>query len=488
MRLAYLFRAGVMALAVAGATAIPALAQSGAPAGDATGITSVLSAGTNQSLFPQTVMPLPMPQGGGGFGGFQDRVKNRDTNFPDRQGRTLINVGTPYVNAIFGGLGEGSGLAGGLEFTTADALGKQFELYADAIVSTRLYRQLEVGMNIGKEKDRGEVRYIYTRRTRDNLFGLGPFSDPAPVFEPNTATFIGGETNYQRETRSFQAGYAHYFVENKFSIGAYVDYTSTSIYEGKDDADPSIFAQYTLFANDLQAVFPDVSEEFFTTQLPGLGTGSKVFTYGVYAEADYRSNDKGLTQGGYVYLRYAGHDGTDEVPAIFIGDTYDFGWNQFTADLRGYIPIFSDKTSIALRLYTDLNNTRGGDVIPFYNLARLGGGSSLRGFDTFRFYGANALLLQGEFRQTLYNFGGDIDKGIDLNIFGDAGQVWGLGYEPRRPVDFDFSRLDDFDGDNYETDLGLGFTARVSKGFALRVDYAHSNEENKFKLSFTRGF
>ena len=49
-------------------------------------------------------------------------------------------------------------------------------------------------------------------------------------------------------------------------------------------------------------------------------------------------------------------------------------------------------------------------------------------------------------------------------------------------------RGDEFKFDNYEADAGFGVTARVSKGFAIRVDYAHSNEANKFRLGFTRGF
>lgn len=487
MRLTTFLRAGTAALALMGAAALdnPAYAQTGEPAGDATGIARAVNTGTMNSLFPQTVAAVPAPQGAGAgaAASFADRVKTRDTNFPDRSGKTLINVGTPYVNAIFGGLGEGAGLAGGLEFTTADALGEQFDLYADAVVSTRLYRQFEVGANIGHEKDRGEVRYIYTRRTRDNFFGLGPFADEDPIaFSLFGEQFVlGGETNYQRETRTFQAGYAHYFVEDKFSVGAYVDYTSTSIYEGKDDADPSIFSVYSPYP----ALGGFDAPLGYLNQVPGLTGNSKIFTYGAYSEADFRTNDKGLTQGFYGYVRYSGHDGVDD-DNVFGG----YGWNQFSADVRGYIPIFSDKTSIALRFWSDDNFRRGGSAIPFYDLARLGGGSSLRGFDTFRFYGEKSVLFQGEFRQTVYNFGGDKDKGIDINLFGDAGQVWGLGFDENLSTPFPVfeNSAYDYDSGRYEADLGFGATVRISKAFALRLDYAHSNETDKVKLAFTRGF
>ena len=486
MRLMHLLRACVATLALVGAAAVdrPVLAQSGEPAGDATGITHVMNVGTMQTLFPSTVVPLP--QGGGG-GGFQDRVKTRETNFPDRSGKTLINVGTPYVNAIFGGLGEGAGISGGIELTTADALGDQFELYADALVSVRKYRQFEVGAIIGKEMDRGEVRFIYTRRTRDNLFGLGPLSDEDSFVDTPTGLLRSGETNYGRETRSIQAGYAHYFIKDKLSAGGYFDFTSTSIYEGDDDADPSIFSLYLPYLA-FEAVAP-VGAATFSAQLPGLTTGSRIYTYGVYSEADVRSNEKGLTQGFYGYVRYAGHHGKDSI-GTFVGPV-DFGWNQFTADVRGYIPLFSDKTSFAARFFSDLNSRRGTDVIPFYNLARLGGATSLRGFDTFRFYGEKSALFQLEIRRQLFPLpeskGGG---GIDVNIFADGGEVWGLGYEPRADViglNY-FKTLGQYSNDNFETDIGVGLTARLGKSFALRLDYGHSNETNRVKLNFSRGF
>jgi len=277
MRLTRFLRnfAAACALLTAAGLGASVLAQSSEPAGDATGLARAVSVGTMPTLFPQQVV-MPMPQAGGGGGGIADRVKARDTNFPDRSGKTLINLGTPYAYAVFGGIVEGAGLSGGIELTTGDKLGKQFELYGDALVSTRLYRRFEVGALIGKEKDRGEVRYVYTRRTQDNLFGLGAFSDDEPVLDPVTGLTLGGETNYDRETRQFQAGYAHFFVEDKFSIGGYVDYTSTSIYEGQDDADPSIFSLYVPYP----AGQNPFSVTLFSSQLPGL-QGSKIFSYGI---------------------------------------------------------------------------------------------------------------------------------------------------------------------------------------------------------------
>ena len=485
MRLTHIVRAGAAALALAGAAALgpPALAQSGAPAGDAP-IFQPFGAGTMQALFPLTApaMPTQAPPATpqlSQLGGFQDRVRSRSTNIPDRESITLINVGTPYVNVLFGSISQGAGASFGINLTTADKF-KGVELYGDASVSISKYRQLEVGAILGNETNKGEVRFRYTRRVKDNLFGLGPFSDELPTFDPSTNQFVGGETNFDHEARSFQAGFSHMFTK-RLTGGVYVDLTSSSVYEGDDDNDPSIFVQYFPYFPQLVSVFPGVTEPRFTAQLPGLNVGSKIFAYGAYVEYERRDYDFGLTRGFYGYGRFASHEGIDE-------EFYDYGWTRLTIDLRAYVPVFSDKTSIAVRYFTDLLNPKGADVIPFYHLVRFGGNSTLRGFQTHRFYGQNGILFQAELRQNVMIFEDDVLKGVDFNVFADAGQVWGRGFEPQGFNRNFLDRGDVFKFDNYEVDVGIGGTVRFGTAFAVRLDYAHSNEADRVRLTFSRGF
>ena len=110
---------------------------------------------------------------------------------------------------------------------------------------------------------------------------------------------------------------------------------------------------------------------------------------------------------------------------------------------------------------------------------------------TSRFTGSRQVLFKIELRQTVWKFSGDEDRGLDVILFGDAGQVWGNGYEiPVCPplATFDPGIGEDFDTDNFEVDAGVGFAVRLSKGFGLRFDYGHSNEEDTFRLVFARGF
>src|SRR4029078_7203021 len=61
-------------------------------------------------------------------------------------------------------------------------------------------------------------------------------------------------------------------------------------------------------------------------------------------------------------------------------------------------------------------NAADGQVIPFFMLPALGGGSSLRGFPSWRFRDFNSLLLQADWRVLANRF-------LDMALFYDAGRV-----------------------------------------------------------------
>ena len=481
MSLSSRLQTGVATAALCVVASVPAFAQSGDTGG-----------GTANLMFPINLMAAPQTggAGGGAASGFQDRVRTFERNAPNREQFTLIGLdskdGTGHFNAVFGGIPEGAGLSGGLQITSGKSI-EGLEVYGVAAFSVRAYQLFEAGAVVspGGEGWGSDLRFRYLRRPKDSFFGVGPNTSLGAGVNPRTGTLYAGETNYDLEQRSY-AGTLHYNFTKKFDIGAYVEHKSSSLYEGADDADPSIFSVYQpYFPGNPDLCFPD--PQGFLPIVPGLG-GSRYFSIGGYVEYDARNNDDGLTKGGYVYARVASHDSTaDENDPGY----NDFGWVQTTFDMRGYLPFFSDRTSLAGRYYTDLNARKGGSSIPFYSLPKLGGNSTLRGFDTYRFTGSNSVLFQLELRQTVWKFNGDEDRGLDVILFGDAGQVWGKGYEiPVCPpfATFDPGIGEDFDTDNFEVDAGVGFAVRLSKGFGLRFDYGHSNEEDTFRLVFARGF
>src|SRR5215203_981527 len=134
-------RAGAAALIIAGAAseAVPAYAQDGGTAGGAANIANPIGAASMRNLFPLNAFPMPQTAGAGGFGGVGDRVTTRERKVPDREERILINLGNKHINAIFGGMGQGSGFGGGIELTTADSI-DGVELYGSAIGTFKKYR------------------------------------------------------------------------------------------------------------------------------------------------------------------------------------------------------------------------------------------------------------------------------------------------------------------------------------------------------------
>jgi outer membrane protein assembly factor BamA len=399
--------------------------------------------------------PGPVPPQG--VSGLADRVKTRDRNAPRREERTAINLGNKHFNAVFGGLEQGASFGGGIELTTADSIpGIEFRL--TAITSFKLYRRFEGAAHvprIGDEKTHADVWFSYLRRTKDHFFGIGP------------QTRESSRTNYDVEQRSYQ-GVVSRDISDDFQVGIYGGVTNASNYRGQDDRDPPIDL---IFSGD-----PNVVP--ITDFVPALGAGSKILDYGVYAEYNGRDNTRGLTRGVYLYGRFGSADGLDE-DNVFS----DYGWHEIELDARGYLPLGSDRTSLALRMLTEQKREKGGSQIPFYDLSRLGGRNYVRGFDTYRFHANNLLLFSIELRRTLY--ARKDDQGFDVAAFGDAGQPWG---DNRSKTDPQVIQNDKFDSANWKFSLGGAAEFRFSAKLAFRVDVAHSAEANKVYFSVSRGF
>ncbi|MFN0086623.1 MAG: BamA/TamA family outer membrane protein [Blastocatellia bacterium] len=381
------------------------------------------------------------------------RAGSRSRNAPRRDNLQSFKI-MKNARALVGGYEQGAGIGLGLELTTADAI-KGVELYARAMSSTRLYRQGEVGAIIGNETTRGQVWFNYLRRTRDHFYGIGP------------RTQRSAETNFSMEARSYNASFSH-FLTRDLEAGVYGRVSNTGSFRGENDDEPDINLNFT---GDPQAADP-------TRYLPGLNSNAKLFSIGVYAEFDKRDNKRGLTRGAYLYGRVASIDGLKNGSAFS-----NYGWIETELDARVYIPIFSHKTSLALRGYTDLKETKSGGQIPFYELSFLGGRNFIRGFDNFRFRGENFALFSGEFRQTVW--AQEEDQGVDVFVFTDTGQVWG---DNRSKTDPRIRANDPFKSSNWRAGVGGGGQYRFSRSTAVRFELGATNERNHFYFSVSRGF
>jgi len=206
----------------------------------------------------------------------------------------------------------------------------------------------------------------------------------------------------------------------------------------------------------------------------------RLVSYGAFTEVDLRNNERGLTRGGYFYGRFGSVDGVDTGASFS-----DFAWIETELDGRVYIPVFSNKTSVALRGYAVLREPKGGSQIPFYEQAIFGGRSTGRGFQTARFRGDNSVLFSGEIRQTIWSQNDENTKGLDIVVFGDVGQVWG---DNRSRTDPTVLRNENFDSRNYRTGAGGGIQYRLNKSVAFRFEVGASNEKTRPYVSLRSGF
>jgi outer membrane protein assembly factor BamA len=211
-----------------------------------------------------------------------------------------------------------------------------------------------------------------------------------------------------------------------------------------------------------------------------LSNNVKVAGGGAYVEYDGRDDESGLTQGVYVYGRFGVYEsfGSRNLLALT-----DYGWAETEVDVRGYVPLGSRKTSLALRTYADLRNPKDGKQVPVYEMPWLGGRNHLRGYQNFRFRGNNLLLLIGELRQTVW--AQKETRGVDLFVFVDNGKVWGDSRSATNPL---IVRNDKFGDQPLRVQPGFGFQYRYNKGFAARFDIAKSNERTMVYFSVSRGF
>jgi outer membrane protein assembly factor BamA len=197
----------------------------------------------------------------------------------------------------------------------------------------------------------------------------------------------------------------------------------------------------------------------------GPGSGS----YGSIEEVYAPGTVPGLGQ-AITYLHSHGTIGVDTRPAPgyarrggFYGVTLrdfsdvngEYGFNQIDYEAVQHFPILREAWVLSLRAAASTTGTKSGQEIPFFMLPSLGGGTSLRGYSSWRFRDRNRLLLQAEWRVM-------VNRYIDTAVFYDTGKV------TAHTRDLDLQGLSD--------DYGLGFRFHGPLATPLRIDFARSRE------------
>jgi len=190
---------------------------------------------------------------------------------------------------------------------------------------------------------------------------------------------------------------------------------------------------------------PSVEEIYTPETLPGLDAKiTYLHTQGT-AAIDWRTSAGYSRTGGYYGATF--HDFSDS------DDIYSF--RQVDYDVIQHIPLFRDAWVLSLHGRVETTYTDDGQTIPFFMLPALGGGSSLRGFTSWRFRDRHSLLLQAEWRVLVNSF-------MDTAIFYDAGKVT--------------ANRSDLDLEDLKSDYGIGFRLHGPAATPLRIELAKSNE------------
>ena len=190
---------------------------------------------------------------------------------------------------------------------------------------------------------------------------------------------------------------------------------------------------------------PSVDEIYTPETLPGLGAKVTYLHSEVTAAVDWRTSAGYSRRGGYYGATF--HDFSDA------DDLY--GFQQVDYDAIQHVPLGRDAWVLSLHGRVETTYGRDGQEIPFFMLPALGGGSSLRGFTSWRFRDRHSLLLQAEWRILVNNF-------FETALFYDAGKV------TASRSDLDLNGLKD----NY----GIGFRMHGPAATPLRIEFAKSNE------------
>jgi outer membrane protein assembly factor BamA len=138
------------------------------------------------------------------------------------------------------------------------------------------------------------------------------------------------------------------------------------------------------------------------------------------------------------------------------GSDEDYDFLRYELEAEEYIPFRHGYQVLAFREFMSVSQSLGeGDNIPFYMMDYIGGGSTIRGFDGFRFRDRNLAVANAEYRWEAW-------FRMDAALFVDAGYA--------------FRDFDEFAFNEIETGYGFGFRFRSSRSVVARIDFAWSRE------------
>ena len=278
----------------------------------------------------------------------------------------------PYIDSVYGGGGLTLG-AGFLRYygdrSTADLHG---------LYSVKNYKLLEITTTSpGHLRGRLtlDARAGWRDATRVGYYGLGIETD------------ADARANY-RFKESYVGGTATLHSARWAVLAGGVDYEHYDLEPGQGSERPSIETEYT------------------AETAPGLGANPGFVHSQVTGAIDWRTSPGYSRTGGYYGLTLHRFDDPDNT----------FTFKRLDASVVQHIPVLNETWVLSLRgrMQATFDDD---DVVPYFLMPSLGGGSVLRAYSTGRFRDRNALITSAEWRWFPNR------TAFDMAFFFDAGTV-----------------------------------------------------------------
>lgn len=183
---------------------------------------------------------------------------------------------------------------------------------------------------------------------------------------------------------------------------------------------------------------------FTPAEVPFFMRGSRVLSYGLAGDLALIDEVRAPRKG--IHLRARAEQ-------FRSADTSDLDYRRFHVEARGYVPVFSDRRVLALRVLHNWVEPRAGSPdVPFYRLPESIGELRFNGYPKRRFVDRHLVLAQVEYRWWLSNKifalinanAGEVASSARRLRFADKHEAYGLGlrygYNDRMSARFDAAK------------------------------------------------
>ena len=324
-------------------------------------------------------------------------------------------------------VGGGVGIGGGWRH---DLFNRNARVLVGGGISTRNYQMLQADVSLpylASNRFELGVHAVYRHNPQEDFWGVG-----ADSLEDDRVSYRVDYTDYE--------GRAIVRPVQWLEAGTRFGRLDGSVGPGTD------------------ARFPTIQERFTDETAPGLAEQPDYSFAEVFGAVDYRDQANNARDGGFYSLSWRQYSDLDF-------DRYSF--RAVDLLLQQFVPIFDKKRVFAVqgRLLSAANDA--GQTVPFYFKPTLGGSTSHRGFNDFRFRDDAVVYLNAEYRWEAFS-------GLDMALFSDWGTVAPSVGQLR------WSEL--------ENAYGIGFRFNSYKAVWFRVDVGFGGEGVQLFFKFSKAF